>query len=143
MDLGAPDIRSHYVRLTNNGKEPFTDMHDGVPVKIMPGDADNFPLDMAAHFFGYGLDVPRDVMFRHTCKRQGWNTPKHLVEQPSGKTLAEELFGALEIRPVIYRMVEEKDPDLDRPIPADPDAVLDRERTEMPALPKARKTGAA
>lgn len=119
MDLGAPDIRTHYIRVTNRGQTPFTDRHDGVPVEIPPGKSDNFPLDMAAHFFGYGLGVTDDQMFRHTAKRQGWNTPKHLEMDKTGKTLAERLFAQLEIKPVIYRMVEET-PDLDAPIPADP-----------------------
>ena len=136
MDLGATDIRTHYIRLTNNGKIAFTDRHDGVPVCIEPGKSDNFPLDMAAHFFGYHLDATNDAMFRHTCKRQGWNTPAHLIKQESGKTLAEELFASLEIKPVIYRMVEEK-PDIDQPIPADPQIPV-----ELPPLPK-RQKGAA
>lgn len=118
MDLGAPDIRTHYIRVTNKGQTSFTDRHDGVPVEIPPGRSDNFPLDMAAHFFGYSLDATPEQMFRHTCKRQGWNTPKHLDRDKSGLTLAERLFAQLEIKPVIYRMVEET-PDLDAPIPAD------------------------
>jgi hypothetical protein len=140
MDLGAPDIQRHYVRLTNNGKIAFTDRHDGVPVCVEPGRTENFPLDMAEHFFGYHLDVSFDAMFRHTCKRQGWNTPAHLAIQPGGKTLAEELFAALQIEPVIYRLVEQK-PDLDKPIAADPQPPkLDKD--ELPPLPKRHK-GAA
>lgn len=136
QDLGAPDIRIHYLKVVNRGKLPFTDRYDGVPVQIDPGRSENLPLDMAAHFFGYMLGVSEEAMFRHTCKRQGWNTPAHLVVQKSGKTLAQDLFAALEIKPVIYKMVEEK-PDTDQPIPADPQmpAIED-----LPALPK-RKAG--
>jgi hypothetical protein len=116
-EITAPDVRLHYVRVTNHLDVPFTDRHDGVPVSIPPGKSDNFPLDMAAHFFG---DVTRpEAMFRHVCRRQGWNTPAHLKPAESGKTLAEELFSKLEIKPVVYKMVEEK-PDLEQPIPADP-----------------------
>ena len=122
QEITAPGIRLHYVRVTNRGDVPFTDRHDGVPVSIAPGKSDNFPLDMAAHFFGDVTDP--QAMFRHVCRRQGWNTPAHLKpsEDVPGKTLAEVMFSKLEIKPVIYKMVEEK-PDLDQPIPADPQPV--------------------
>ena len=130
-DLGAPDMRIHYVRVTNNLDVDFTDRYDGVPVTIEAGSADNLQLDMAAHFFGYDYEVSREVMFRHVCKRQGWNTIEYLKVNPkTGKTLAQEQFDKIDIRPVIYRMVEEK-PNLDEPIPADPLAA-----DELPALPK-------
>ena len=116
--LGAPDLRIHYIRVVNHLDVAFTDRWDGIPVRLEPGQTDNFQLDMAAHFFGYHYGVDQATMFRHTCKRQGWNTPKHLERQPSGKTLAEELFAGIEIKPVVYKMVEEKQ-DLDAPIPAD------------------------
>lgn len=118
-EITAPGIRLHYVRVTNHLDVPFTDRHDGVPVSIAPGKSDNFPLDMAAHFFGDVTDS--QTMFRHVCRRQGWNTPSHLKpsETTPGKTVAEELFSKLEIKPVVYKMVEEK-PDLEQPIPADP-----------------------
>jgi hypothetical protein len=118
-EITAPDVRLHYVRLTNHLDVPFTDRHDGVPVSIGPGKSDNFPIDMAAHFFGNVMDP--QASFRHVCKRQGWNTPAHLKpsETNPNKTVAELLFSKLEIKPVIYKMVEEK-PDLEQPIPADP-----------------------
>lgn len=150
-DLGAPDLRIHYVRVTNNLDVPFTDMWDGIPVRIDPGKADNLQLDMAAHFFGYGYEVDPEVMFRHVCKRQGWNTIKHLEVDDSGKSLAQRLFAKLDIKPVIYRMVEVKD-NLDEPIPADPQpaappaaakAVEKIDTDEIPPLPPRRKTGAS
>jgi hypothetical protein len=137
-DLGAPDIRIHYIRVTNNSDKPYTDRYDGVPVTLEAGRSDNLPLDMAAHMFGYVYGVTEDVMFRHTCKRQGWNTPAHLQIRESGKTLAQELFGQIEIKPVIYKMVEEK-PDLDSPIPADPDPAQDI----APLPPRRHKAGAS
>jgi hypothetical protein len=73
-------------------------------------------------------------MFRHTCKRQGWNTPAHLKMGENGKTLAEELFSKIDIAPVVYKMVEVQ-PDLEAPIPADPEVP-----EELPELPK-RKAG--
>lgn len=135
-DLGAPDIRIHWVKVHNLGDTDYTDRFDGVPVVIEHGRSQNLQLDMAAHMFGYHLDATPEAMFRHTCKRQGWNTPKHLERDESGKTLAERLFGKLRIEPVIMRMVEEK-PDLDSPIPADPVP------EEIPPLPKRHRAGAA
>jgi hypothetical protein len=92
---------------------------------------------MAAHLFGYGYEVKDEAMFRYTCKRQGWNTKLDLEVQPSGKTLAQEKFGRFKFEPVIMKMVEEK-PDLDAPIPADPQAP-----EELPALPPRRKASAS
>lgn len=131
-EITAPDVRLHYVRLTNHLDVPFTDRHDGVPVSIGPGKSDNFPLDMAAHFFGNVMDPA--ASFRHVCKRQGWNTPAHLKpsETNPDKTVAELLFSKLEIKPVIYKMVEER-PDLEQPIPADP--AFAEEATARHALP--------
>jgi hypothetical protein len=136
-DLGSPDLRIHYLRVTNHGDTDFTDMFDGIPITIEHGRSQNLQLDMAGHLFGYHYGAPDDVMFRHTCKRQGWNTKPHLERQASGKTLAEELFGKFEFKPVIYKMIEEK-PDLDSPIPADPQIP-----EEVPALPPRRKASVA
>lgn len=135
----AEKFRIHYVRVTNSLTVPFTDRHDGVPVQIPPGKSENFPLDMAAHFFGYAYGVPNDVMFRHTCKRQGWNTQAHLAKDESGKTLAERNFAGLEIKPVIYKMVEEE-VDQSGPIPADPRPPLADD--ELPSLDR-MKAGAS
>ena len=134
-EITAPDVRLHYVRLTNHLDVPFTDRHDGVPVSIGPGKSDNFPIDMASHFFGNVMDPP--ASFRHVCKRQGWNTPAHLKpsEADPSKTVAEMMYSQLEIKPVIYKMVEEK-PDLEQPIPADPQAPeVERAETEKPPRP--------
>jgi hypothetical protein len=142
-DLGSPDLRIHYLRVTNNGDADFHDMYDGIPITIDRHSSQNLQLDMAAHLFGYGYGVSEDAMFSYTCKRQGWNTKSHLEIQENGKSLAQNMFGQFELKPVIYKMVEEK-PDLDAPIPADPimpDAVQDIE--VIPPLPPRRKAGAA
>jgi hypothetical protein len=133
-EITAPDVRLHYVRLTNHLDVPFTDRHDGVPVSIGPGKSDNFPLDMAAHFFGNVMDP--EASFRHVCKRQGWNTPNHLKasEADPSKSVAEYMFSKLEIKPVIYKMVEEK-PDLDEAIPADPQPPEVERAAEKPPRP--------
>jgi hypothetical protein len=139
-DLGAPDLRIHYIKVVNRLDIPFTDRWDGIPVAIMPGKTETLQLDMAAHFFGYYYGADPAVMFRHTCKRQGWNTPAHLKVGDSGKTLAEDLFAGIEITPVIYKMVEEK-PDLDAPILADP-GPPEKPVDDLPPSPR-RKAGAA
>jgi hypothetical protein len=134
----AEKFRIHYVKITNHGDIAFTDRHDGVPVTIEPGKWDNLPLDMAKHFFGYDYGVPKDVMFRHVCKRQGWNTPAHLARDETGKTLAERLFEKLDIQSIVYKMVEEK-VDTDAPIPADPQPP-EVAKEAPPAPPKSGKT---
>lgn len=121
MDLAEQNIRHAYIRVTNKSDQPFTDRYDGIPVTIEAGKSDNLQLDMALHMFGYFPDCPSDVMFRHVCKRQGWNTPAHMKIGDDGLTLAQRLFSQIEIKPVIYRMVEETAPDIEQPIPADPD----------------------
>ncbi len=120
-DLGAPDLRIHYIKVTNNLDVPFTDRWDGIPIQLGPGKSDNFQLEMANHFFGYFYGVDREVMFRHTCKRQGWNTILHLKVGDNGKSLAQDMFDKIEIKPVVYKMVEVAAPDIDAPIPADPE----------------------
>ena len=112
-------VRTKYIRVTNGNDFTFTDRHDGVPVQIEPGKSENFPLDMAEHFFGYRDGATPDQMFRHTSRRQGWNTTAHLKVGESGKTLAQEMFDKIRIEPVMYRLVEEK-VDTEQPIPADP-----------------------
>jgi hypothetical protein len=132
-EITAPDVRLHYVRLTNHLDVPFNDRYDGVPYNILPGKSDNFTLHEAAHLFGDVMDP--QASFRHVCKRQGWNTPGHLKpsESDPSKTVAELLFSKLEIKPVVYKMVEEK-PDLDEPIPADPQAPeVERSEVGIPA----------
>jgi hypothetical protein len=165
-DLGAPDIRHHYLKVTNLGDTDFVDMFDGVPIHIDRRASQNLDLATAAHLFGYGYQVTEEAMFKHTQRRQGWNTKEHREVQPSGKTLAQELFARFKFEPKIYKMVEDK-PDLDRPIPADPQiptAAIEQQRMagetippvvgvnanaaqaaveEIPPLPPRRKAGAA
>ena len=131
MDPSEP-IRTKYIKVTNHMDVTFNDRHDGVPVFIAPGKSENLPLDMAEHFFGYNDAVPADklheAMYRHTAKRQGWNTITHMARDDTGKTLAERRFAALEIVPVVYRLVEERI-DTTQPIPAD------QGPEDLPALP--------
>jgi hypothetical protein len=113
--------RINYVRVTNGLAVPYTDRYDGVPVTIPPGKSENLPLDMAAHFFGFSVGVEPETMFRHVCKRQGWNTPQYVQQNAeTHKTLAREYFDKLKIEPVVYKMVPVDDPDPREPIPADP-----------------------
>lgn len=113
-------VRVKYVRITNGLDIPWTDMHDGVPVRVDPGESQNLPIDMAAHFFGFAPNVSTEVMFKHVCKRQGWNTPEFLREDPvTRKTKAREFFEKLVIEPRLYKLTR-VDPDPTEPIPADP-----------------------
>ena len=119
MTEEADQVRVKYIKLTNNGDTLFSDRHDGVPLKVMPGETKNIPLDSAAHMLGYVPGVTDETMSRHICRRQGWNTPQYLETDASGKTLAERNFAKLKIEPVMYRLVQvEADPSL--PIAADP-----------------------
>lgn len=119
-------VRVQYVRITNGLDFPFTDRHDGVPVMIMPGKSENLPLDMAAHFFGFSPDAKPDMMLRHIAKRQGWNTPEFVKQNPdTRKTLAQEYFDKLKIEPVMYKMVPVEKPDPRKPVPADQEMITD------------------
>lgn len=118
LDNPTEQVRVKYVRITNGLDIPFSDRHDGVPVKVNPGETKNLPIDMAAHFFGpVGIDPA--ATFRHVSRRQGWNTPKFLETDESGKSLAQRMFDKLKIEAVMYKLVQvEQDPSA--PIPADP-----------------------
>ena len=120
MEQDEPQVRIKYVRVTNLGETMFHDRHNGVPVKIQPGESKNIPLEPAAHIFGWKPDVEPDVMFRHIQKRQGWNTVDMLAVDPAtGLSKAQANFAKLKIEPVMYRLVEvERDPKA--PIAADP-----------------------
>jgi hypothetical protein len=133
------NVRVHYVRVVNNLPFAFTDRHDGVPVTIPPGKSENLPLDMAAHFFGYTHHgIEKAVLFRHTAKRQGWNTPEFVkIDPDTGKSKAEEYFDKLRLEPVIYKMVPVENADPATPVPADTSEVYDdthpRKRANMKA----------
>jgi hypothetical protein len=91
-------------------------------VTIAPGKTENLPVDMAAHFFGFHPDVEPETMFRHICKRQGWNTPNFVKQNAdTQKTLAREYFDKLKIEPVAYKLVPADKPDPRKPVPADPE----------------------
>ena len=120
MEQDEPQVRIKYVRVTNLGEVMFHDRHNGVPVKIQPGESKNITLEPAAHIFGWKPDVEPDVMFRHIQKRQGWNTVDMLkVDPATGLSQAQANFSRLKIEPVMYRLVEvERDPT--KPVAADP-----------------------
>lgn len=112
--------RVRMVRVKNNLDFPFNDRFNGVPVTIPPGQSEKLPLDMAAHFFGYHPGVEPAVMLRHIARRQGWNTPDYVKQNPeTHQTLAEEYFSKLQISPIMYKMVEEQVVDPRAPIPAE------------------------
>lgn len=119
---GAPGAEQMYVRVTNGLDEPFTDRYDGIPITIMPGKSQNLLPEQAAHFFGFFPGIERAQMFRHICKRQGWNTSDHVKQNPeTRRTLAEQLFDKLQIEAVYFKLVEVNEPDDPaEPVPADP-----------------------
>ena len=138
-DIGQ--ARIHYIRVTNGLDFPFTDRHDGVPVTIQPGKSENLPTDMAAHFFGPDLGNPA-AMLRYIARRQGWNTPEYVKQNPeTSKTLAETYFGKLKIEPVMYKLVA-VDPDPREPVPADPEVPSEVKRGPG-RPPKSAQSGAA
>jgi hypothetical protein len=115
------NTRVEYVRLTNNLPFAFTDRYDGVPFTVAPGKSENFPTEVAAHFFGY--DPNPAAQMRHVAKRQGWNTPDFVkLNEESGKNKAQEYFDKLKIEQVVYKLVPVEDGlDPREPIPADPE----------------------
>jgi hypothetical protein len=117
--------------VTNLGEVMFMDRHDGVPLRIQPGESRNVPIEAAAHIFGWKAGVEPEQMFKHIQRRQGWNTTDYLkVISETGKTLAETAFAKLKIEPVMYKLVEvESDPS--KPIAADPQVP-----EETPRAPK-------
>jgi hypothetical protein len=131
--------RVRYVKITNGLEVPFTDRHDGVPITIMPGKSENLPLDMAAHIFGYHPDVEPETMFRYICKRQGWNTPKFVEQNPdTHKSLAREYFDKLKIEAIAYKLVPVDEPDPRKPIPAEQDVPEATEGLMRDRVAKAR-----
>jgi hypothetical protein len=124
------NTRVEYVRLTNNLPFAFTDRYDGVPFTVAPGKSENFPVEVAAHFFGYDPDPAAQM--RHVAKRQGWNTPDFVkVNEETGKNKAEEYFDKLDIKQIAYKLVPVEDGiDPREPIPADPEVPPKSKRGE-------------
>ena len=117
----SEQVRIKYLRVFNLGDVMFTDRHDGVPLKIKPGESKHVPLNVALHIFGWRPEATPEELFRHIQRRQGWNTPKMLeIDPTTGKSHAETNFSKLKIEPVLYKLVEvERDGSV--PIPADPE----------------------
>lgn len=128
--------RLRYVRVTNGLDQPFTDRYDGVPVVILPGKSENIPIDMAAHFFSPAFEDP-ETMFRHVTKRQGWNTPEYLKDcgDGTGRSRAREIFDAIKIEPVTYKLVPEITPDPREPVPAEQEIRQDPAPRRGPGRP--------
>jgi hypothetical protein len=143
--MAAPigDVRVQYLRVTNGTDKPWSDRHDGVPVTLAPGQSQNIPLDMAAHFFGWHQHIDQATMLRHMARRQGWNAGDYIVQDPEvQRRLAAEFFETFQIEPVTYKLVEEKAPPAraaagDEPVPALTDEELEqsiREPTDVKEL---------
>ena len=87
-----------------------------MPFTILPGKSENFPTEVAAHFYGYDPDPAAQM--RHVAKRQGWNTPDFVkIIETSGKNKAQAYFDMLEIKQIAYKLVPVEDADPRRLIP--------------------------
>ena len=146
MHPATEDVRVRYVRVVNNTDKVWSDRHDGVPVTLQPGDSENIPLDMAAHFFGYHANVKPVTMLSHMARRQGWNSGDFTVQDPAVRQrLADEFFAKFQIEPVSYRLVPEHEVEPKRrssaPVPALTDEELGdksiREPTDVKDLARA------
>jgi hypothetical protein len=100
----APDIAAGpqimNVKVTNHNDFQITDMFDGVPYVFKTDEPIAIPIDAANHIFGWFPGVDQATLRRHVQRRMGWNTPEM---EKSGKH--NKFFAALEITPIIYRMV--------------------------------------
>ena len=133
------DVRVRYLRVTNNTEQIWTDTYDGVPVTIVPGQTQQIPLDMAAHFFGWHPDVKPIEMMHHLARRRGWTDPKYQIyDDPiHEQKVADEVFKDFLIEPVTYRLVEERPAAKARePVPALTDEDVAEERLREPTSVK-------
>jgi hypothetical protein len=130
--------RVRYLRVTNNTGQAWTDSFDGVPVTIMPGQMQQIPLEMAAHFFGWHPDVKTIEMMHHLARRHGWREQKFWIfDDPiHEQQVADEVFEKFSIEPVTYKLVEERPAAKARaPVPALTDEDVD-ERLREPTSVK-------
>jgi hypothetical protein len=145
MHPATEDVRVRYVRVINNTDQVWSDRHDGVPVTLQPGDSENIPLDMAAHFFGYSTNVKPVTMLNHMARRQGWNFGDFTVQDPAVRQrLADEFFAKFVIEPVSYRLVpEEQAPKrkANAPVPALTDEEVDNSIREPTDVKDLARTG--
>ena len=111
--------RLQYVKVTNGFDTPYSDMFDGVPVTIDPGDSQNTLPEQAFHFFGYVPGANRQQMARHTARRMGWNSPAHIQPDEKGVPLYERMFEKIGLEPVTFKLVPADDVDTAKPIPAE------------------------
>lgn len=148
------EARVHYVRVTNNTDEVWGDRFDGQPIVLKPGESEKIPLEMAMHFFGYHPGVEPHAMLGHMFRRRGGPSAKqiaenedwaHIVLDPEArKRLAPAFFAKFRIEPVIYKLVEQTEPDPHEPVPAISETTLgeqldprEREPTAVKELAKA------
>src|SRR5215469_1360524 len=92
----SDQVRIKYLRVYNLGETMFTDRHNGVPLKIPPGQSKHVPLDTALHIFGWRPEATPEELFKHIKGRQGWSTPKRReIDASTGKSHAETNFSKL------------------------------------------------
>lgn len=97
-ELDQPQIMN--VKIVNRNDFPISDRFDGVPYVFESNHPVSVPIDAANHIFGWFPGVDPEIVKRHVQKRFGWNTPAMVAEGQHNR-----FFGAIEITPILYRMV--------------------------------------
>ncbi len=97
-ELDTPQIMN--VKVVNRNDFVIADRFDGVPYVFHTNQPLSVPIDAANHIFGWYPGVDPAIVRRHVQKRMGWNTPDM---EKSGQN--NRFFDAIEIVPIMYRMV--------------------------------------
>jgi hypothetical protein len=97
-ELEQPQIMN--VKIVNRNDFNISDRFDGVPYVFESNRPISLPIDAANHIFGWFPGADPVAVRRHMQKRFGWNTPDMVREGQN-----ERFVDAIEITPILYRMV--------------------------------------
>lgn len=89
------------LRVTNRNDFILSDRYNGVPYVFEPKKPLKIPFEAAQHIFGWQPDAPPIEVEKHTCRRQGWNTPAHMTSGTGRR-----YFKNLVFETVQHRLVE-------------------------------------
>lgn len=95
----APDGFVGHVKITNFNDFELEDRWDGRVYTFKCSTPTTIPVEVARHIFGFGL--PEKDQENYVMRRFGWNTVEMTKDRQNLK-----YFKALDIRPVMFRMVE-------------------------------------
>ena len=116
-----------HLRVWNLNTFELRDRFDGTEYVLPAAGTLDYPIDAAAHIFGWYEGVDPQAMKRHCQKRFGWNTPS-MVKDGACDVYWEQL----RFKPIQYRLVPEL---LDEEAPAAPeppaDALVKRRRNPL------------